>query len=114
MHHFGTIHFQNTFIERKQSLTVWILDIHFVFLLTLFVAALESNVTKDAANLDKDLSQMLGKQFNISSVNRTIAVNLLKRIYTNTTFEENIGAFIRVRLPISSIAYHLCSQGGSR
>lgn len=54
------------------------------------------NVKQVAAALDKDPSTMLDNQFKLSSVNRTIAGNLLKKIYTNATFEDNIGAYVRV------------------
>lgn len=40
---------------------------------------------------------MIGGQFNISSINRTAAGNLLRKIYTNTSFQEDTGAFVRVR-----------------
>lgn len=63
----------------------------------ILLSALDPNVKENAAALDKDPSQLLGNQFNISSINRTIAGHLLKKIYTNTTFEDNIGAFVRVR-----------------
>lgn len=48
---------------------------------------------------------MIGVPFNISAANRSIAGNLLKDIYTNTSFEENVGAVVRVRNP--ALAYIL-------
>lgn len=58
---------------------------------------MQPNFKESAAALDKNPSSMLGRQFNISDTNRTAAINLLKRIYTNTSFEDNLGAYLRVR-----------------
>lgn len=60
-------------------------------------SGLQPDVRQNAAVIDKDPSQMLGNHFNLSEVNRTIVGYRLKQIYTNTTFQNNIGAFVRVK-----------------
>lgn len=49
-----------------------------------------------AAAADKDPSILLYKLLNMSDKNRSIAGGLLRKIYTNTSFEQDLGAFIRV------------------
>lgn len=59
---------------------------------------------KDIAKIyDEDSSRLLEDRFDLSPENRTIFGNLLKGIYTNTTFEENLGAVIRVNMFFNSI-----------
>ncbi|XP_056638289.1 juvenile hormone esterase-like [Diorhabda sublineata] len=46
--------------------------------------------------LDENPSKLIGTMINMSQENRTVAGNLLKQLYTNnTSFEENVGGYIR-------------------
>lgn len=63
----------------------------------LFVSVYKPNLKQLATALDENPSKLIDDQFNISIMNKTIAGNLLKKIYTNVSFTENIGAYIRVR-----------------
>lgn len=47
--------------------------------------------------MDNNPSLFINKAINMSDGNRTLAGQLLKHIYTNSSFEEDIGAFVRVR-----------------
>lgn len=75
------------------------LEIAFLFV------GLYPNVKTLAQAFDKDPSQLINSQFNLTSTNRSIAGNLLKKIYTNTTFVDNLGAYVRVRLSGGTLIY---------
>lgn len=57
----------------------------------------QPDVQEKAAELDKDPLQILGTQFSIPNArDRSKVVNLLKKIYTQTSFKDDIGAYVRV------------------
>lgn len=64
--------------------------------LKIVIIGLNPSLKDVAAVFDKNPSKLIGDNFNISESDRTIAGNLIRKIYTNTSFQDNIGAFVRV------------------
>lgn len=55
-----------------------------------------TTLEKTAAYFDEDPANLIGHQFNISYEEKFKAGQELKKIYTNTTFKENLGGALRV------------------
>lgn len=63
---------------------------------------MDSNIKTKARLLDDDPSLLVNNRINMSKENRTLAGKLLTKIYTNSSFEKDIGAYIRVSLESKS------------
>ncbi|XP_074034124.1 juvenile hormone esterase isoform X1 [Leptinotarsa decemlineata] len=57
-------------------------------------SALDTNLT-ERAEIDDNPDELITDLIHMSPENRTIAGQLLKKVYTNTSFQEDIGAFCR-------------------
>lgn len=64
-----------------------------------------TSLSELAAFLDEEPAHLIGEQFNISYSKKSSAGNLLTEIYTNTTFQGNIGASLRVRKILMLVHY---------
>lgn len=61
-----------------------------------FFSAQDKDMSSKASAMDNDPTLVLNKLLNMSNENRTIAAKLLRTIYTNSSFKEDLGAYIRV------------------
>lgn len=66
-------------------------------LTTLSFVSGENNIETEAAAEDKDYASVIPDKFNFPKDSITTAGEKYKKIFTNTTFSENLASFVTVR-----------------
>lgn len=61
-----------------------------------FVLAKRRDILELAAEFDNNPAKLIYNAINMTEENRLVAGKLLTGIYTNSTFQNNLGAYIRV------------------